>query len=132
MCINKILQSKKSFFVLGTSTIAMVLHTLPDRVRLELRLNDLLDYITRMDVNYRSFQNYVKDQSELERLTLENFAKHVTSHDSSSISSLAERIHAFIAPSNRGITNTGLIELLLKSLKVSLRYLVLDVSPILT
>ncbi|XP_018572018.1 uncharacterized protein LOC108911535 isoform X1 [Anoplophora glabripennis] len=101
----------------GTSTIAMVLHTLPDRVRLELRLNDLLNYITKMDVNYRSFQNYVKDQNELERLTLEDFAKHVVSHDSNSINNLIERIHAFIAPSSRGITNTGLITLLLKSLE---------------
>ncbi|KAJ8915966.1 hypothetical protein NQ315_016643 [Exocentrus adspersus] len=103
----------------GTTTIAMVLQTLPDRVRLELRLNDLLDYMTRMDVNYRHFQNYVKEQSELEQLTLEDFAKHVVSHDSSSITSLVERIHAFIAPTGRGITNTGLIKLLLKALEKS-------------
>lgn len=32
---------------IGTQTISTMLHNLPERVRLELRLNDLLDYITR-------------------------------------------------------------------------------------
>ncbi|CAG9863089.1 unnamed protein product [Phyllotreta striolata] len=98
----------------GTNTIAMVLHNLPDRVRLELRLNDLLNYMTRADVNFRSFQQYANQQNDFERLTLEDFARTVVSHDSNSVVNLMERIHAFIAPSGKGITDTGVLELLVK------------------
>ncbi|XP_074027669.1 uncharacterized protein [Leptinotarsa decemlineata] len=101
----------------GTNTIASVLQTLPDRIRLELRLNTLLDYITRMDVLYRNFQNYAKNKNDFERLTLEDFAKSVVSHDSSSVNSLVERIHAFIAPTGRGIIDGGLMKALVGSLE---------------
>lgn len=110
----------------------MVLRSLPHRVRLELRLNDLINYITSIDVKYRHFQNYVKNRSEIERLTLEDFAKHVVSHDSTSVTSLVERIHAFVAPNGRGITNTGLIELLSKSLEVSFPAILISLSTALT
>lgn len=93
-----------------------ILHNLPERVRLELRLNDLLDYLTRMGTNYRRMQKYSKE--EYERLTLEDFAKSVISHDASSVVNLVERIHAFVVPSARGISNTGLFELLATSIQV--------------
>ncbi|KAG5894129.1 hypothetical protein JTB14_004067 [Gonioctena quinquepunctata] len=101
----------------GTNTIATVLQILPDRIRLELRLNNLLDYITRMDVIYRNFQNYAEHKNDFERLTLEDFAKIAVSHDSSSVTSLVERIHAFVAPTGRGITDTGLMKTLVRSLE---------------
>lgn len=102
----------------GSQTISTVLHTLPERVRLELRLNDLLDYITRMDVTYRHMSQYLTYQDEIERLTLEDYAKSIVSHDAGSVRNLVERIHAFIVPNGDGFTNTGLLKLLGKSLKV--------------
>ncbi|CAH1108485.1 unnamed protein product [Psylliodes chrysocephalus] len=100
----------------GTNTIAMVLHNLPDRVRLELRLNDLLKYMTQTDVNFRSFQRYTVHHNDFERLTLEDFARVVVGHDSNSVVNLIERIHTFVAPTGRGIADTGVLELLLKDL----------------
>lgn len=88
-------------------------------MRLELRLNDLLDYITRMNVMHRSFQNYVNKSNDFERLTLEDFARTAISHDSNSVNNLIERIHAFIASDGRFISDNGLISLLQKSLGVS-------------
>ncbi|KAJ8946873.1 hypothetical protein NQ318_006783 [Aromia moschata] len=106
----------------GTATIAMVLQNLPDQVRIELRLNDLLDYMTTMNGTYKHLKNYVKEKRSVERWTLEDFSKHAVSHDSSSVSNLVERIHAFIVPNGRGIgiRNMGLLKLLKKYLEVIL------------
>lgn len=98
----------------------MILHNLPDRVRLELRLNDLLDYITRMDVMYKSFDNYASRKNDFERLTLEDFAKTAVSHDSNSVNNLIERIHALFVPNKRGLSDSGLMRLLQSSLEVSI------------
>ncbi|XP_028134319.1 uncharacterized protein LOC114329424 isoform X1 [Diabrotica virgifera virgifera] len=100
----------------GTSTITVVLNNLPDRVRLELRLNDLLKYMTSTDVNFKSFLRYADRTKDFERLTLEDFARMVVSHDSNSVVSILERIHAFIVPSGIGISDTGILELLRKDI----------------
>lgn len=97
-----------------------ILHTLPERVRLELRLNDLLDYLTRMDTNYRRMQKYGTEQKDYERVTLEDFARSVISHDPSSVVNLVERIYAFVVPKGQGITNSGLFQLLGTNMQVSL------------
>ncbi|XP_050311529.1 uncharacterized protein LOC126747077 [Anthonomus grandis grandis] len=102
---------------IGTQSMTTILHSLPDRVRLELRLNDLLDYLTRMQTSYNRMQQYATERREYERLTLENFAKSVISHDTNSAINLVERIHAFVVPNGRGISNTGLFELLAISMQ---------------
>lgn len=96
-----------------------ILHSLPERVRLELRLNDLLDYISRMDANYRRMQNYGTEEKDYERLTMEDFAQSVISHDASSVVNLVERIHVFVVPHRRGITNSGLFVLLANAMQVT-------------
>lgn len=73
-----------------------------------------------MDVMHRSFENYVKNKNDFERLTLEDFAKTAVSHDSNSVNNLIERIHVFIVPSNRIVSDSGLMKLLQKSLEVSI------------
>ncbi|KAL1497458.1 hypothetical protein ABEB36_008426 [Hypothenemus hampei] len=102
---------------IGTQSMTTILHTLPERVRLELRLNDLLDYLTRMEANHRRMLKYSTAEKEYERLTLEDFARSVISHDPSSVLNLVERIHAFVAPNRRGITNNGLLELLANAMQ---------------
>nr|CAH7755720.1 unnamed protein product [Callosobruchus chinensis] len=86
----------------------------------ELRLNDLQDYITRTNVIYRHFRNYADKQQEYEQLTLKDFAKYAVSHDSSSVASLLERIHAFVQPTARSLdggNDQGLLGSLGKSLE---------------
>lgn len=103
----------------GTQTISTVLRNLPERVRLELRLNDLLDYKTRLDVTYRHLQQYMTYKDEIERITLEDYAMSIVSHDPDSARNLVERIHSFVVTNGKGIADTGLLKLLGKSLQVS-------------
>lgn len=105
----------------GTQTISTVLRNLPERVRLELRLNDLLDYKTRLDVIYRHLQEYMTYKDEIERITLEDYAMSIVSHDPDSPRNLVERIHSFVVSVGNGISETGLLKLLGKSLQVSER-----------
>nr|CAH7755721.1 unnamed protein product [Callosobruchus chinensis] len=97
------------------------LDQLADNVEsVELRLNDLQDYITRTNVIYRHFRNYADKQQEYEQLTLKDFAKYAVSHDSSSVASLLERIHAFVQPTARSLdggNDQGLLGSLGKSLE---------------
>lgn len=88
------------------------------RIKLELRLNDLLNFITHLGVVYRQMQYYV-NSTDFERLTLEDFAKTVISHGSDSVGNLVERIHGFIAPADAGgLTDTGILGLLTETLEV--------------
>lgn len=102
----------------GTSTLMTVMRDLPQRMRLELKLNDLIDYLVRIHVNYRNLQNYIEDP-DIEQHTLEDFSKSVVSHDLSSVLSLLERIHAYIVPIGYGLHNSDLINLLKDMSQVS-------------
>lgn len=102
---------------IGTQSMTTILHSLPERVRLELRLNDLLDYRTRIDASYRRMTKYALHQHAYEQLTLEDFARTVISHDPNSIVLLLERMHSFIVPNGNGISHTGLFKLLDSSLE---------------
>ncbi|XP_060523218.1 uncharacterized protein LOC132700114 [Cylas formicarius] len=103
----------------GSHSLNTLMHNLPERVRLELRLNDLLDYLTRVDTNFKRMENYAQHQKDFEKITLEDFAKSVVSHDASSIVNLVERIHAFVVPNARDITNTGIMELIARATEFS-------------
>lgn len=70
---------------------------------------------------YRSFENYSNKSNNFEQLTLEDFAKTAVSHDSNSVNNILERIHTFVVPKNRGISDSGLLTLLQKSLEVGYR-----------
>ncbi|CAH0564543.1 unnamed protein product [Brassicogethes aeneus] len=99
------------------SVLNQLIRNLPGQLKLELRLNDLNDYITRIEVNFRRMQAYVAERDQIEKSTLSDFAKNVVSHDSSSSVNLIERIFAFISPGSRGITDTGLLHILAENLK---------------
>ncbi|XP_066151748.1 uncharacterized protein [Euwallacea fornicatus] len=103
--------------VIGTQSMTTILHNLPERVRLELRLNDLIDYMTRMDTNYQRMQKYSTEQKDFERLTLEDFSQTVISHDPSSIVNLVERVHTFLVPHRKGIVQGGLFDLLANAMQ---------------
>lgn len=84
-------------------------------MRLELRLNDLQDYITRVHISYSRMQHYVRAAHKYEQLTMEDFAGKMISHDLNSVVSLIERIHAFVAPQDEGYINSGILEMLAKT-----------------
>lgn len=115
---KKMEQLNTEIHAVGMQTISGFTRYLPDRIKLELRLNDLLDYMTRLQVFYGDYLNYYMKHEDFERLTLEDFAKTVTSHGSGSVRSLVERIHAFIAPSDTGFTDSGILGPLSNNLKV--------------
>ncbi|KAF5282500.1 hypothetical protein FQR65_LT14270 [Abscondita terminalis] len=94
--------------IVGINTINSIINYLPERIKFELRLHSLMDYITRINVFYKNM-NYYTNHSQIEQLTLEDFAKTVTSHDSDSVRSLLERIHAFVVPDEGSLTDTGII-----------------------
>lgn len=101
----------------GIQTLNIMMH-LPRTIRVELKLNDLIDFITRINLNYRYFGEYTKNESDIERHTLEDFATLTVSHDPGSTISLLERIHAFIVPHGIGISNSGVLNLIKQSNQV--------------
>lgn len=101
----------------GSQTLSEFKRYLPSRLRLELHLNNLLDYMTRLNVFHSNMKHYV-NATDIEDLTLQDFAKTVVSHDSGSVRSLLERIHAYIAPIDNGLGQTNILESIANSLKV--------------
>lgn len=96
----------------GTRSLVNILNNLPQRIRLELKLNDLIDYLTRIHITYEYMVIYTSNETDIEEQTLEDFAKSVVSHDSSSTLSLMERIHSYVVPIGYGLHSSGLIQLL--------------------
>lgn len=104
--------------VVGTNTISMMLNSLPERIRLELRLNDLLNYHDTVDNSFKTMQKYVKHREDLEKATLKDYADSVVSHDSNSVKGMIESIYTYVVPSGTGINDRGILQLLSKNLKV--------------
>ncbi|XP_019876374.1 uncharacterized protein LOC109604287 isoform X1 [Aethina tumida] len=98
------------------ATTNHLISSLPRRLQLELRLNDLSDYLTRIDVNYRRMLEYAEERDHIEKATLIDFARHVVSHDPSSSINLLERIFRFLSPGRKGITDNGILHSLADSL----------------
>lgn len=109
---NTLYDISEKLEVSGTKSLANILSNLPQRIRLELKLNDLIDYLTRIHINYEYMEIYTSNETDIEEHTLEDFAKSVVSHDSSSTLSLMERIHSYVVPIGHGIHSSGLIQLL--------------------
>lgn len=99
-----------------------MLNNLPERIRLELRLNDLLNHHNLVDNSFQIMQKYTKHREELEQATLKDFANSIVSHDPNSIVGMIENIFTYIVPSGKGINNRGILDLLDKSLKVIIHF----------
>jgi hypothetical protein len=102
----------------GTNTISMMLNNLPERIRLELRLNDLLNYHDLVGNSFQTMQKYTTHRDYLEKSTLKDYADNVVSHDPSSVRGMIETIYTYVVPSGKGINDRGILQLLSKSLKV--------------
>ncbi|RZC38220.1 uncharacterized protein BDFB_003195 [Asbolus verrucosus] len=113
---------------IGTNTISMMLNNLPERIRLELRLNDLLNYHYFVGNSFHTMQKYVNHREELEKATLKDFADNIVSHDSNSVVQMIESIYTYVVPEGKGINNRGILGLLTKSLKFRYDFLNLEDS----
>ncbi|XP_038209829.1 uncharacterized protein LOC119830767 isoform X1 [Zerene cesonia] len=85
--------------------------------RLELRLHEMADLLSRVDSANRMMRDYVKLQQELERRTLEDFADWCVSHDRGALPGLMERIHALIVPPYKHLFARGLMDLIVDDLE---------------
>ncbi|XP_073957027.1 chemokine-like protein orion isoform X2 [Choristoneura fumiferana] len=85
--------------------------------RLELRLHEMADLLSRVASADRQMREYVKLQQELERSTLEDFAEWCVSHDPSALPGLLERVHALVVPPHHHLLGRGLLQLVLDDLQ---------------
>ncbi|XP_023948444.2 uncharacterized protein LOC112053291 isoform X1 [Bicyclus anynana] len=102
----------------GTRAVAMLIAKTAGRgARLELRLHEMADLLSRVAVADLQMREYVRLQKELERSTLENFALWCVSHDSTSLPGLLERVHSLIAPPHKHLLGRGILNLVLDDLQ---------------
>ncbi|XP_013164307.1 PREDICTED: uncharacterized protein LOC106115465 isoform X1 [Papilio xuthus] len=85
--------------------------------RLELRLHELADLLSRVAAANRQMREYVRLQQELERATLEDFAEWCVSHDSGALPGLLERVHSLISPPHKHLLGRGILQLALDDLQ---------------
>jgi hypothetical protein len=114
---SKLNQLSAQVEAVGTNTISMMLNNLPERIRLELRLNDLLNYHDLVGNSFQTMQKYTTHRDYLEKSTLKDYADNVVSHDPSSVRGMIETIYTYVVPSGKGINDRGILQLLSKSLK---------------
>lgn len=119
------------YFAAQEATTNHLISSLPRRLQLELRLNDLSDYLTRIDVNYRRMLEYAEERDHIEKATLIDFARHVVSHDPSSSINLLERIFTFLSPGRKGITDNGILHSLADSLATFVSIYVVNYKKVL-
>lgn len=86
--------------------------------KLELRLHELADLLSRISNSDKHMREYVGLQQELERSTLEDFAQWCVSHDSSALPGLLERVYSLIVPPHNNLLGRGLMQLTLDDLQV--------------
>lgn len=101
------------------SAVAMLLAKAAGRgARLELRLHEMADLLSRVASADRQMREYVRLQKELERSTLQDFAEWCVSHDPSALPGLLERVHSLIAPPHKHLLGRGILNLVLDDLQV--------------
>ncbi|XP_045773209.1 uncharacterized protein LOC123872741 isoform X1 [Maniola jurtina] len=99
------------------SAVAMLLAKTGRGARLELRLHEMADLLSRVASADRQMREYVRLQKELERTTLEDFAQWCVSHDPGALPGLLERVHALIAPPHKHLLGRGILNLVLDDLQ---------------
>ncbi|XP_026327753.1 uncharacterized protein LOC113236030 isoform X2 [Hyposmocoma kahamanoa] len=85
--------------------------------RLELRLHEMSDLLSRVATADRQMREYMRYQQELERSTLEDFASWCVSHEPGALPGLLERVHSLIFPPHKHLLGRGLLQLVLDDLQ---------------
>ncbi|XP_035439759.1 uncharacterized protein LOC118269000 isoform X1 [Spodoptera frugiperda] len=84
--------------------------------RLELRLHEMSDLLNRVAWSNRQMREYVGQQENLERSTLQDFAEWCVSHDPGALPGLLERVHALVVPPHKNLLGRGLLQLIMDDL----------------
>lgn len=89
-----------------------IVSALTRTIKVELRFNDLLQFVDDVDHAYSQMQEYANRKDHIDRSTLEDFAKNIVSHHSFSVNSQLERVHRFIVPRRKFLGHSALLDLL--------------------
>lgn len=89
--------------------------------RLELMLHEMADLLSRVASADRIMKEYLRLQHMLEISTLQDFAEWTVSHDPSALPGLLERIHSLIVPPHKHLLGTGMMQVLLDNIQVSIK-----------
>ncbi|XP_018322167.1 uncharacterized protein LOC108734901 isoform X2 [Agrilus planipennis] len=95
-------------------SISLSLKSVPNYLKLEIRLSQLATYTDLIDGLNEHMKNYAEGRGEFEKFTLENFANQVVSHNGDSVLNIVERINRLVF---RNRNDDGLFRLVEKSLK---------------
>lgn len=91
--------------------------------KLELIVHELVDLISRVDISFNRYNDYLSYRESLERHTLESFATGVIEDSSISVKGIIPRIHGLVmGPASadfRVLGNRGLLELIAEDLEVN-------------
>lgn len=91
--------------------------------KLELVIHEMIDLVSRIENVHDQYEEYVAHYKEIERETLESFARGVIEDSSLSVKGMLPRIQSLIGgPSGnefRVLGNRGLLELIALDMKAS-------------
>uniref|UniRef100_A0A1B6ENR6 Uncharacterized protein n=1 Tax=Cuerna arida TaxID=1464854 RepID=A0A1B6ENR6_9HEMI len=115
--VDKLVQSATSASMLNLK------QDIPSQIRLELRIDTLLELISMMNFADNKFREYTDVEEEgnrtvasgLERHTLESFATYVVSHSPNSVQGILDRLHGMIYPDRdqgHAFIHTGILQLI--------------------
>ncbi|XP_063624573.1 uncharacterized protein LOC134796349 isoform X1 [Cydia splendana] len=85
--------------------------------RLELRLHEMADLLSRVSSANRQMREYVSIQQELEPSTLQDFAEWCVSHDPGALPGLLERVHSLVVPPHTHLLGRGIMQLVLDDIQ---------------
>ncbi|XP_017785572.1 PREDICTED: uncharacterized protein LOC108568796 [Nicrophorus vespilloides] len=80
----------------GIQSVTAMIYNMPDKIRYDRKLDDLFEYFNQVNIAHRTMQSYLHNKNDLERFTLEDFAKSVISHSPNSVKNTIERIHSLV------------------------------------
>jgi hypothetical protein len=91
--------------------------------KLELVIHEMIDLVNRIENNYDQYEEYVQHYNQVERDTLESFARGVVQDSSLSVKGMLPRMQRLLSgPAGnefRVLGNRGLLELIADDLHVS-------------
>lgn len=93
--------------------------------KLELVIHEMIDLVSRIGNIHDQYEEYVVHYDDIERETLENFARGVIEDSALSVKGMLPRIQRLVGgPTGnefRVLGNRGLLELMANDMKVSLK-----------
>jgi predicted RNA-binding protein with EMAP domain len=116
VCTTKVQESSQV-------TIQGLEYYIRSNTKLELVIHEMIDLVSRVENIHDQYEEYVEHYKEIERDTLENFARGVIEDSALSVKGMLPRIQRLVGgPAGnefRVLGNRGLLELMANDMKVS-------------